>query len=98
MRIFAPVTWTTQVQKTVSDYSSLLRPMSLLLLFMLAYMLVSTADPETRSEYEPACGARCARTTCPHGRTVAIALLQVLPRQEMAVSSALRNSKSRRLI
>jgi flagellar M-ring protein FliF len=36
----APVTWTTQVQKTVSDYSSLLRPMSLLLLFMLAYVLV----------------------------------------------------------
>jgi flagellar M-ring protein FliF len=36
----APVTWTTQVQKTVSDYSSLLRPLSLLVLFMLAYVLV----------------------------------------------------------
>jgi flagellar M-ring protein FliF len=33
-------TWTTQVQKTVSDYSSLLRPLSLLALFMLAYLFV----------------------------------------------------------
>lgn len=32
--------WSTQVQKTVSDYSSLLRPASLLLLFVLAYMFV----------------------------------------------------------
>ena len=32
--------WTTQVQKTVSDYSSLLRPLSLLLLFVLAYLFV----------------------------------------------------------
>jgi flagellar M-ring protein FliF len=32
--------WTTQVQKTVSDYSSLLRPLSLLALFMLAYLFV----------------------------------------------------------
>ncbi|MGO9433497.1 MAG: flagellar basal-body MS-ring/collar protein FliF [Terracidiphilus sp.] len=36
----APVTWTTQVQKTVSDYSSILRPLSVLLLFMLAYLFV----------------------------------------------------------
>jgi flagellar M-ring protein FliF len=36
----APVTWTTQVQKTVSDYSSILRPLSVLLLFMLAYVFV----------------------------------------------------------
>jgi flagellar M-ring protein FliF len=36
----APVTWTTKVQKTVSDYSSLLRPLSVLALFMLAYVLV----------------------------------------------------------
>ena len=33
-------TWTTKVQKTVSDYSSLLRPLSLLALFMLAYLFV----------------------------------------------------------
>ena len=33
-------TWTTKVQKTVSDYSSLLRPVSLLALFMLAYLFV----------------------------------------------------------
>jgi flagellar M-ring protein FliF len=32
--------WATQVQKTVSDYSSLLRPLSLLVLFMLAYLFV----------------------------------------------------------
>lgn len=32
--------WTSQVQKTVSDYSSLLRPLSLLVLFVLAYMFV----------------------------------------------------------
>jgi flagellar M-ring protein FliF len=32
--------WATQVQKTVSDYSSILRPLSLLLLFVLAYMFV----------------------------------------------------------
>jgi len=32
--------WATQVQKTVSDYSSLLRPISLLLLFVLAYLFV----------------------------------------------------------
>jgi flagellar M-ring protein FliF len=36
-----PVTnWGTQVQKTVSDYSSLLRPASLLVLFVLAYLFV----------------------------------------------------------
>jgi len=33
-------TWTTKVQKTVTDYSSLLRPLSLLALFMLAYLFV----------------------------------------------------------
>jgi flagellar M-ring protein FliF len=33
-------TWTTQVQKTVSDYSSLMRPLSLLGLFVLAYLFV----------------------------------------------------------
>ena len=32
--------WATQVQKTVSDYSSILRPISLLLLFVLAYLFV----------------------------------------------------------
>jgi flagellar M-ring protein FliF len=32
--------WTSQVQKTVSDYQSLLRPVSLLVLFVLAYMFV----------------------------------------------------------
>ena len=32
--------WTEKVHKTVSDYSSLLRPVSLLLLFLLAYMFV----------------------------------------------------------
>jgi flagellar M-ring protein FliF len=32
--------WSTQVQKTVADYSSLLRPVSLLVLFVLAYMFV----------------------------------------------------------
>jgi flagellar M-ring protein FliF len=35
-----PATWTTQVQKAVSDYSSLLRPISLLILFVLAYLFV----------------------------------------------------------
>ncbi|MGO8758235.1 MAG: flagellar basal-body MS-ring/collar protein FliF [Terracidiphilus sp.] len=33
-------TWTTEVQKTVSDYSSALRPLSVLVLFLLAYLLV----------------------------------------------------------
>lgn len=32
--------WASQVQKTVSDYSSLLRPLSLLALFALAYLFV----------------------------------------------------------
>src|SRR5580658_6488514 len=32
--------WTAQVQKAVSDYSSLLRPISLLALFVLAYLFV----------------------------------------------------------
>jgi flagellar M-ring protein FliF len=32
--------WTEKVQKTVTDYSSLLRPVSLLVLFLLAYMFV----------------------------------------------------------
>jgi len=32
--------WTSQVQKTVSDYSSVLRPMSVLALFLLAYLLI----------------------------------------------------------
>lgn len=34
------VGWTTQVQKAVTDYSSLLRPLSLLALFMMAYLFV----------------------------------------------------------
>lgn len=33
-------TWTTQVQKTVSDYSSLFRPVSMLMLFVLAYLFI----------------------------------------------------------
>ncbi len=32
--------WATQVQKTVSDYSSIFRPLSLLVLFILAYLFV----------------------------------------------------------
>jgi flagellar M-ring protein FliF len=32
--------WTEKIQKTVTDYSSLLRPISLLALFLLAYMFV----------------------------------------------------------
>jgi flagellar M-ring protein FliF len=32
--------WTEKIHKTVSDYSSLLRPVSLLILFVLAYMFV----------------------------------------------------------
>jgi flagellar M-ring protein FliF len=32
--------WTMQVQKTVSDYSSLLRPLSVVALFLLAYLFV----------------------------------------------------------
>jgi flagellar M-ring protein FliF len=32
--------WSTKVQKTVSDYSSVLRPLSLLVLFILAYLFV----------------------------------------------------------
>jgi flagellar M-ring protein FliF len=39
MEIAAP-TWTTQVQKTVTDYSGLLRPASLLVLFVLVYLFV----------------------------------------------------------
>ena len=35
-----PAGWATQVQKTVLDYSSILRPLSLLLLFALAYLFV----------------------------------------------------------
>ncbi|MFZ0745673.1 MAG: flagellar basal-body MS-ring/collar protein FliF [Terracidiphilus sp.] len=34
------VNWSTQVQKAVSDYSSLFRPISLLVLFILAYLFV----------------------------------------------------------
>ena len=32
--------WASKVQKTVTDYSSLLRPLSLLALFLMAYLLV----------------------------------------------------------
>jgi flagellar M-ring protein FliF len=35
-----PTTWTAQAQKAVSDYSSVLRPGALLLLFAMAYLLV----------------------------------------------------------
>ncbi len=34
------LTWTAEAQKAVTDYSSLLRPLSLLGLFMLAYLFV----------------------------------------------------------
>jgi flagellar M-ring protein FliF len=33
-------TWTTRIEKTVVDYSSILRPAALLLLFLLAYLFV----------------------------------------------------------
>ena len=36
----APPTWSTKAQKAVTDYSSLLRPVSLLALFLLAYLFV----------------------------------------------------------
>jgi flagellar M-ring protein FliF len=36
----APAAWTTQVQKAVSEYSPALRPVSLLVLFILAYLFV----------------------------------------------------------
>ncbi|HEX4036778.1 MAG TPA: flagellar basal-body MS-ring/collar protein FliF [Acidobacteriaceae bacterium] len=37
---FAPPTWTAKVQKTVLDYSSILRPASLLVLFLLVYLFI----------------------------------------------------------
>ena len=37
---FPAASWTTQVQKTVADYSSVLRPLSILALFLFAYLLV----------------------------------------------------------
>lgn len=37
---FPPSNWATQVQKEVSDYSPVLRPLSILALFLLAYLLV----------------------------------------------------------
>jgi len=36
----APPTWTAKMQKTVLDYSSILRPAALLVLFLLAYLFV----------------------------------------------------------
>ena len=67
-------TWTTQVQKTVTDYSSLLRPVRCSLLFMLAYLFVIRPDPEARAESascgSPVRGAQAALAAC---RTVAIA-------------------------
>jgi flagellar M-ring protein FliF len=35
-----PLAWTDRARKTVSDYSSLLRPVSLLVLFLMAYLFV----------------------------------------------------------
>ena len=57
-------TWTTQVQKTVSDYSSLLRPLSLLLLFVLAYLfVVRPVQKQALSRNELAAGLQPALAT-----------------------------------
>jgi flagellar M-ring protein FliF len=56
--------WTSEVQKTVSDYSPVLRPVSLLALFLLAYILVIRpvqkhvlSRNELTSSFQPALAA-----------------------------------------
>ncbi len=58
------VGWATQVQKTVSDYSSLLRPLSLLLLFVLAYLfMVRPVQKQALSRNELSAGLQPALAT-----------------------------------
>jgi flagellar M-ring protein FliF len=48
----APPNWSTKAQKVVTDYSSLVRPLSLLAMFMLAYLFV--LRPLQKQAFSPA--------------------------------------------
>jgi flagellar M-ring protein FliF len=63
--------WTTQVQKTVADYSGLLRPVSLLILFVLTYFFV--IRPVQKHALSP------AQLTAGAGGQAALAAAQVQP-------------------
>lgn len=69
-----PATWTTKVQKTVTDYSSILRPAALLVLFLMAYLFVlrpvqkhvlATAPGAPASVQTPAEAAQLEGSTIP---------------------------------
>lgn len=59
--------WTSQIQKTVTDYSSLLRPLSLLALFLLAYLFV--LRPVQKQAFSPAVVAGGAQPVLAGGKT-----------------------------
>ncbi|MGA7342235.1 MAG: flagellar basal-body MS-ring/collar protein FliF [Terracidiphilus sp.] len=69
LEVSAP-TWTAQVQKTVADYSSLLRPVSLLALFVLAYLFV--LRPVQKHALSPATAPSGAESQLPAANTAAL--------------------------
>ena len=73
--------WASQVQKTVSDYSSILRPVSLLALFVLAYLFVIRPVQKTAlSQNQLAAQAALANTQVQPLTTAAAAELVGNPR------------------
>jgi flagellar M-ring protein FliF len=58
-----PPGWTTAVQKTVSDYSSLARPLALLGLFVLAYLFV--VRPVQKQALRPGVAVAAAQSALP---------------------------------
>jgi flagellar biosynthesis/type III secretory pathway M-ring protein FliF/YscJ len=53
------VNWASKVQQTVTDYSSLMRPISLLALFLIAYMFV--LRPVQKHALSPSAGPTAAQ-------------------------------------
>lgn len=82
-----PVNWASKVQKTVTDYSSLLRPVSLLGLFLLAYLFV--LRPVQKHALGPnSAAAQPALTAAP--QTQALAAGSNVPTDEAARAAQLK--------
>jgi flagellar M-ring protein FliF len=71
--------WTDKAQKAVTDYSSLLRPASLLLLFLLAYMFVlRPIQKHALGPGQPYQGAQPALAAAPRGDRLAIGSVEMV--------------------
>jgi flagellar M-ring protein FliF len=81
-------TWANQVQKTVADYSSLFRPVSMLMLFILAYLFV--VRPAQKHVLTAAAAPAAVEPLLPSTRVEALPGATGEPREEVTRANQLK--------